>query len=223
MERFVSSRNPSTAEKFPRFPGAPQSRSSFRWGWTAASLVRSKSFSSMPCSPHRFGSSVCGRYSPINWRVKPLPSSGAWMVQASGPLFWNRSCSVPSPSHSSSRPVMSSISFLMLVPRRSSVLWLWFSRVSSRMKGLPRKNSSRSGCHRSQMRSERQGSAFSSSAESNGAYWSITRWLLTFTGIPPISVCSSLSMASLKARRRSSGMACHRIWRYTSWPSLQPP
>ena len=24
-----------------------------------------------------------------------------WMVQASGPLFWNRSCSVPSPSHSS--------------------------------------------------------------------------------------------------------------------------
>ena len=34
--------------------------------------------------------------------------------------------------------------------------------------------------------------------------------------LPPISVCSSLSMASLKARRRSSGMACHRIWRYTS-------
>ena len=27
------------------------------------------------------------------------------------------------------------------------------------------------------------------------------RWLLTFTGIPPISVTSSLSMASLKARR----------------------
>ena len=122
VERFVSSRNPSTAEKFPRFPGAPQSRSSFRWGWTAASLVRSKSFSSMPCSPRRFGSSVCGRYSPINWRVKPPPSSGAWMAQASGPLFWNRSCSVPSHSHSSSSPVMSSISFLMLVPRRSSVL-----------------------------------------------------------------------------------------------------
>ena len=99
-----------------------QSRSSFRWGWTAARPVRSKSFSWMPCSPHRFGSSVCGRYSPINWRVKPLPSSGAWMAQASGPLFWNRSSSVPSHSHSSSSPVISSISFLMLVPRRSSVL-----------------------------------------------------------------------------------------------------
>ena len=70
--------------------------------------------------------------------------------------------------------------------------------------------------HRSQMRSERQGSAFSSSAESNGAYWSFTRWLLTFTGMPPISVCSSLSTASLKARRRSSGMACHLICKYTS-------
>ena len=70
-------------------------------GWTAASPLRSKSFSWMPCSSNRFGSSVCGRYSPINWRVKPLPSSGAWMVQASGPLFWNRSCSVSSLSHSS--------------------------------------------------------------------------------------------------------------------------
>ena len=49
-----------------------------------------------------------------------------------------------------------------------------------------------------------------------GVYWSITRWLLTFTGIPPISVSPSLSMAFLKARRRFSGMACHRIWRYTS-------
>ena len=38
-------------------------------------------------------SSVCGRYSPINCRVKPLPSSGAWMAQASSPLFWNRSSS----------------------------------------------------------------------------------------------------------------------------------
>ena len=38
------------------------------------------------------------------------------------PLFWNRSSSVPSHSHSSSSPVISSISFLMLVPRRSSVL-----------------------------------------------------------------------------------------------------
>ena len=55
VERFVSSRNPSTAEKFPRFPGAPQSRSSFRWGWTEASLVRSKSFSSMPVSYTHLG------------------------------------------------------------------------------------------------------------------------------------------------------------------------
>ena len=111
---------------------------------------------------------------------------------------------------------MSSISFLMLVPRRSSVLWLWFSRVSSRMKGLPRKNSSKSGCHFSQMISERQGSAASSSAEPKGVYLSITRWLLTFTEIPPISVSSSLSMASLKARRRFSGMARHFICKYTS-------
>ena len=40
---------------------------------------------------------------------------------------------------------------------------------------------------------------------------------------PPDSVSKQPWAVVLSLRRRSSGMACHRIWRYTSWPSLQPP
>ena len=151
----------------------------------------------------------------MNWIVSRSPSPGACIVQSSIPSFWNRSISVHSPSHSSSSPVMSSISFLMPVSLKSNELCPWFSRVNSSTKGFPRRNSRRSGCHLSQTISDRQGSASSSRAESNGMSSKIL-WLHTLMFLPPTVVSSSLSMASLNFRRRSSGIPCHLICRYTS-------
>ncbi len=86
----------------PGFPARPRASALSDGDGQQPVPVRSKSFSWMPCSPHRFGSSVCGQYCPDKLEGQTAAIFGG--MDGTGvraPCSGTGAAPFPSPSHSS--------------------------------------------------------------------------------------------------------------------------